>query len=285
MLEPDQATRDAHLMWTRFEPLHTVTYFASQAHTAFTEAGLRGFWRGYFAGRAAPLGPVGAAPVVASFFVFTPSMVERALPDVWTRITPEGALRARQDGAVAALRTVLGTDSPDGLAEIVTDLEAAVACLDPAGRVLGAANAALPTPDHPLARLWQAATTLREHRGDGHIATLVAAGVDGCEALAWRDARDGGTGEREHRGWTDEQWAAARARLADRGWLAADGSLTEVGREERAAVERATDRAAAAPWRGLGARRTARLAERLAPLTSAAGALLPPMHPIRGSAG
>lgn len=278
----EQAFRDAHRMWTLFEPLHTVTYFAPEPQVAFVEAGLRGFWRGYFAGRAAPLGPVAAAPVVASFFTFAPPMVERALPDVWTRTTPEQALRARQAGAVAALRAVLGAELPDpaGLAELAGELEAAVDCLDPAGRVLGAANAALPRPDEPLARLWQAATTLREHRGDGHVAALVAAGVDGCEALVWRTARDGGVGEREYRGWTEEQWAAAGARLADRGWLAGDGSLTETGRAQRQDVEWMTDRAAAAPWRELGEHRVAALVERLTPLARAAGTLLSPMHPI-----
>jgi len=49
----------ARAMWTMFEPAHDVTYFTPEALQAFTEAGLRGYWRGYFAGRSAPLG---AAP-------------------------------------------------------------------------------------------------------------------------------------------------------------------------------------------------------------------------------
>ena len=36
-------------------------------------------------------------------------------------------------------------------------------------------------PAEPLARLWHAATVLREHRGDGHIAALVAADIDGLQ--------------------------------------------------------------------------------------------------------
>ena len=43
--------------------------------------GLRGFWMGYFAARAAPIGPVGPAPVAATFFNFHPAMVRRSLPD------------------------------------------------------------------------------------------------------------------------------------------------------------------------------------------------------------
>jgi hypothetical protein len=49
--------------WTLVEPYHALTYFAPQAAAAFEDIGLRGFWRGYFAGRAAPMGPVGAGVI------------------------------------------------------------------------------------------------------------------------------------------------------------------------------------------------------------------------------
>src|SRR5260221_13426425 len=104
----DDAARAARRMWTLFEPAHMVTYFSAEARSAFTDAGLRGFWRGYFAGRAAPLGPVGAAPVTASFFNFAPAMVARALPGVWKLITPEDALAVRSAGAVGAVGRPLG---------------------------------------------------------------------------------------------------------------------------------------------------------------------------------
>jgi hypothetical protein len=93
----------ARQMWALYEPVHSVSYFTPEAREAFEAAGLRGYWRGYFAGRVAPLGPVAAAPVVAAFFNFAPGMVARALPDVWQRATPERALRARSEGATAAL--------------------------------------------------------------------------------------------------------------------------------------------------------------------------------------
>ena len=57
-------------LWTLFEPVHAVTYFAPEARAAFEAAGLRGFWRGYFAGRVAPLGEAGPVPVTAAFFSF-----------------------------------------------------------------------------------------------------------------------------------------------------------------------------------------------------------------------
>jgi hypothetical protein len=95
-------------MWTLFEPLHAVTYFTPECRAAYEQAGLRGFWRGYFAGRAAPLGPVGPGPVEAMFFGFAGHMVARALPQVWTMISPERALLARAEGANAALTRLLG---------------------------------------------------------------------------------------------------------------------------------------------------------------------------------
>src|ERR1035437_10494971 len=95
-------------MWTLFEPIHAVTYFAPAARSAYEQAGLRGFWRGYYAGRAAPLGAAGAAVVTASFYTFAPAFVARAIPAVWELITPEQALRARMSGAVEALGGLLG---------------------------------------------------------------------------------------------------------------------------------------------------------------------------------
>src|SRR5438105_4555509 len=51
-----------------------------------------------------------------------------------------------------------------------------------AGRPLYGALRSLPWPDAPHLRLWHACTLLREHRGDGHVAALTAAGLDGVEA-------------------------------------------------------------------------------------------------------
>src|SRR5690606_11291747 len=73
----------ARRLWLVGEPIHALTYFSTDATAAWEAAGVRGFWRGYFATRAAPLGPVGAGPVVATFYNFAPGMVERALPAVW----------------------------------------------------------------------------------------------------------------------------------------------------------------------------------------------------------
>ena len=165
------------------EPIHLVTYFSEEPTEALTALGLRNYWDGYFAGRSAPLGRVPAAVVDAVFYNFADGEVARHIPRVWTTTTPEAALDARERGSVAALRRILGdlADAP-GLAR-AADLATAAATSAPTeGRALYAALRALPVPEEPVARLWHAATLLREHRGDGHVAALVTEGIGGTEA-------------------------------------------------------------------------------------------------------
>jgi hypothetical protein len=272
-------TAVARDMWTLFEPVHAVTYFAPEVREAYEAIGLRGYWRGYFAGRSAALGAVGPAPVVAAFYGFAPRMVERALPSVWALASPEATLAAREAGNRAALRRVLGDDI-DGVAELAALLERAVDAAPVEGRLLGATYAALPRPADPLLRVWHACGVLREHRGDGHVAALVAAGVDGIDSLVWRVGIDL---PREvvqpYRGWTDEEWSAAAERLARRGWLDAEGRVTDAGRAAHDAVEDATDLAAARPWEALG-EDAETLCTLLAPLAERCLAELPAMNPI-----
>jgi hypothetical protein len=225
----DDAAAAARRMWALFEPVHVVTYFTAEGRGAFEAAGLRGFWRGYFAGRAAPLGRAGAAPVVASFFVFAPAMVSRAIPAVWDLTAPASVLPARQAGAAAAIGRLLGLPParpvPVEVRAAADGLMAAATGLEQAGRPLAAGNIALPVPDEPLARLWHAATLLREHRGDGHVAALVAADLDGAEALLLRIGTERAA-PGAHRRELGARAAAARARLDRRG----------VGRRRRPAV-------------------------------------------------
>jgi hypothetical protein len=232
----EDALVTARRMWTLYEPVHVVTYFAPEARKAFEAAGLRGFWRGYFAGRAAPL-------AIATFCNFAPSFVRRALPAVWELITPSEALRVREAGAVVALRALIdgsaGQPGPSdrddvaarsapGLLRGAADLLLAVTeDLDVAGRPLGGPNAAQPVPADPFARLWWAATVLREHRGDGHVAALVAAGIDGCEALVLRTAVDVAGAAEAGAGAAGAGAAEAGAGPAGAG--AGDGSAGEGG--------------------------------------------------------
>ncbi len=236
----------ARRLWLSLETLHDVVYFAPAVRDAGVGLGLRGFWMTYFAFRAAPLGPVGPAAVIAAFAGFHPDMVGRALPDAWSRATPQACLTARAEVSAGALREA-GADPADCRAAAGM-LAPVAAAADATGRPLFAANATVPLPDDPVAALWQVATTLREHRGDGHVAALVAAGVSGIQAHLLQVATGRFPGEviRNARGWTEQDWADAAARLREFGLLTEDAAplLTKPGRALLADIETRTDHAA-----------------------------------------
>lgn len=232
----------ARRFFDRFEPVHAVTYFAPEARAALDALGYRGFWMGYFAARSAPLGMVARDVVTATFYNFAPERVAKALPAAWEIAGPEAALRARRESAVAALRRygLASAETLELAAELMTKA-ARVAPLD--GRPLFAANRALPWPDEPLAALWHAATLLREHRGDAHVAVLAAAGISGREcnvlhAAAGRVPREYLARTRDYDG---ASWRHHEQRLAERGLLDADGSLSPTGRELKEHIESTTD--------------------------------------------
>jgi hypothetical protein len=272
-------------LWALGEPYHALTYFADESRSAAAATGLRGFWNGYFATRAAPLGPVGAEVVTATFYNFAPGFVARRVPGVWQVVDPAAALAARLAGVDAAVRRVLGEEWPGSAAAAETAglLAAAAAAVDLPGRPLAAANAGLPVPPEPHLAVWQSLTTLREHRGDGHNAALLQRGISGVGAhvLAAAAGRTAREWLLRARGWDDVAWDAAADELAGRGWLAG-GELTAEGAAIVAAVESDTDRLALGPWRALGDARCDRLAELLGPVRRAvvAGGVWPEGNPI-----
>jgi len=286
------APRTARAMWKLFEPLHALTYFAPECIEEFSTAGLKGFWMGYFAGRAAPMGAVAPAVVDATFFSFNPERVRRALPDAWSFAPPDRVLDARLAGVARALDRVLvsgadgnGTGISDGeIARAAALAMSAVEGSTVVGRPLAAANLALAWPDDPRLALWQAATVLREHRGDGHIVALVAAGLDGRQALVTMAAT--GAVPREllqaARGWDDDAWDASAGTLIERGWIDEDGTQTTSGAAARLEVENLTDRLAAEPWERLGEHDTEALRAVLTPLARAiaASGSVPVPNPI-----
>ncbi|WP_329625673.1 hypothetical protein OG357_23580 [Streptomyces sp. NBC_01255] len=281
-------------MWHLLEPLHALLYYAPEA---FDEAAALGYdtaerWPSYFAWRSAPLGAPGPARVASAFYSFSPEMVARYVTEGAGReaqaptALPADVLAARLRAVDRTYRSVLGEDtvkSPE-LAEAAALARRAAEAAGTEGRPLAAANAALPWPEAPHLVLWQAATILREHRGDGHLAALLVAGLDPVEALV-SFAAIGAAPEAvfESRGWSAAAWSAARARLATRGLVHATGAATDEGRALRDQVELRTDELAAAPWAALGPDGTSRLAELLGgPWLSAIGSGLLPAENTLG---
>jgi len=242
---------------------------------------------GYFGFRAAPFGAVGSAVVEATFANFAPRMVARSVPDVWSFATPEELLVARRSAAADELRAVV-PEIESVAADTIDRVGAVISAASSIGRPLFAANSALDPVDDPVEQLWQHATSLREHRGDGHVATLLSTGVDGCEAHLLHAAEHRTPHEvlQPNRGWTDDEWAAANERLTERGLLA-DGELAEAGRELRRDIEAETDRLAAGPFdRTLDDEdQTALLVELTAPAQAvAASGIIPFPNPMGLSA-
>ncbi|MFI5691308.1 hypothetical protein ACIA58_05675 [Kribbella sp. NPDC051586] len=281
----------ARRMWKALEPYHAVTYFSPETRKATDALGLKGGWMSYFGCRAAPLGAVGPEFVAAVFYNFHPAMVARSLPDAWTYATPAQLLDARLTAVDNAVRRLFPDAPPyqtvwSGEAvKRAAELARRAAELAPvAGRPIAAANAALEWPDEPHLVLWHATTILRESRGDGHVAALVAAELSPCQALVTISAAGGPAKEvfQLNRRWSDEEWAAASDDLASRGLLDADGTLTDAGRALRQQVEETTDALADQGWRALGDDLTGELHDAVRPMSAVlmSAGLIPADNPM-----
>lgn len=264
---------NARRLWKLLEPIHAVGYFSPEPIGQLKEAGYRGYWMGYFAARSAPLGAVPAEVVHAVFYNFAFSHVSRALPDAWTYAPPEAADKARRAGAVAALRRHLGplADSDD-LTRAASLASRAALGAPPEGRALYAALRSLPVSDDPLTLLWDSATLLREHRGDGHVATLLAAGIGGRESHVFHALANGTSPSvyATSRNIHETEWDSLVSGLQSRGLVTDDGqSLTDAGRETKAGIESTTDALAATAYATLEPAEIDELIALLRPLAKA----------------
>jgi hypothetical protein len=268
----ERTTHRARRLWRALEPVHAITYFAPEPQAACQELGTRGFWMSYFAQRAAPLGAAPPELVTALFYNFHPGLVARSVPHVWSLADPQRFLEVRLAAVDAALRRLAGPEllGSAELAEAAATAREAAVAAPTAGRALGAANAALDWPEPAHLVLWHAQTVLREHRGDGHVAALLTAGLDPAEALVLfaADTELESDYLRRVRGWSEQEWAAATGRLAERG-LVADGRITPAGVALRDEVEAHTDALADVPWAGIGDARIERLVGLVEPLVAA----------------
>ncbi len=259
MTDPDVSTdvsTQAGRALRAFNVLHSTVYFAPEADEEYVAAGLRPGRMGYFASRSAPMGAVGPDVVTAAFYNFNPELVARHIPRAWSLASPEQVIAARWKVADQTLRRLLGEDvigSPE-FARAAELLTAAARECRIEGRALFAGHAGLTWPTEPHLVFWHAVTLLREHRGDGHIAVLMAAELSGIEALVTHTATGRGmlpAAAKALRMWSDDEWAAAEAGLTGRGLLDGHGALTEVGERQRVQIESDTDRLGAGPWRNV----------------------------------
>ena len=261
----------ARQMFELVEPIGAIPYSADEPNVEMFALGFTNYWDTYFAGRAAPLGPVPAEVVDALFYSFAPGEVARHIPKVWSTTTPEAAMAARQVGCVKALRRILGdhVDSP-AFAQAADLLLKAATSAPVEGRPLYAALCATPVPDEVVARLFYAAALLREHRGDGHVAALMVEGVGRLEAHALFALDLGMRAEKFGRihHLPAAQLAAVTDGLRQRGLIGEDGWLSGEGRAARQRIEAHTDDMAARPYETLTATELDALVAALEPLAT-----------------
>ncbi|HZA09865.1 SCO6745 family protein [Mycobacterium sp.] len=244
----------AGLLCRTIDPFHSASYFVPETEEKFGALGMDNRMR-YFASRSAPMGAVSAGVVAATFYNFNPELVAAKIPAAWQIASPAAVTRMRYEIVEEAMPRVLG-EQLAGSSELARGAvilrRAAESIPDGDGRPLYAAHAELPWPQSVCGQLWHAVTLLREYRGDGHIAALIAHELGGLEALITHSAAGiGFTNDfaRRLRGWSAEQWDAGVDRLRDRGLLDAAGKLTPLGDDVRSRIEDLTDDLAYQPWR------------------------------------
>jgi len=280
--DPSDGRRISAWMLGVLGVLHGPVYRAREVRARLADAGIDDRMAMYLAQRSATLGAAGPELVAATFYGFSPQTVAQHLPAVWQRVTPQQVLERTLDG----LRELFGrllADLGDEVAALAETLRPVAAAHPTAGRPLAAAWAAVPATGEPLLDLWLATTVIRESRGDGHVALLVAADIGPLEShlVTQGDQPEMRPTLGAMRGWTAQEIDAAASGLRDRGLLDADGKRTDAARALRADIERRTDELSAAPWDAAGSAAVGRIADlalSLLPPVLLSGTLMPPVY-------
>ncbi len=240
---PSVPGTDARRLRDAVEPIATIGWWAQAAGDEFAAAGLD-FFGGYVWGRAASLGAdAETSTVVSAFGVFDAGLVGAVLDAAKPVASHDVILAGRERGAAAGLAAATQSIDVDLVASTAARLRSAMEDVDGTARPLFSGLRALPVPTDPHGALWRAAEMYREHRGDGHLAACVAAGLDQVEMnvltelwLGYPVGEYSGT-----RGFPPERLQAGVASLAASGWVDEDGALTADGREAREQIEHSTD--------------------------------------------
>lgn len=239
------------------EPVTGQVYFSPECHANYEALGFapsRGEFNGvmapdgpaYFTSRGSVMGQVSGDVVAAAFAVFNPATVVPSVAHGWSLTDAPTICAARDRGAVAQLRRVLGAE-PDGLSRAVDLLRRATGPLRPEGRPLYAGLRSLALPDTEfgatLGEMWRLGDMLREYRGDSHTAAWVSAGFTACEIGVLSELYWGlpAKSYSRTRGWSEADYDAAFESLDGQGLISPGAELTDAGRAAREQIERATD--------------------------------------------
>ena len=265
--------------------LHSPVYRSRELRGRLEALGVTDRLAGYLAQRAAPLGlpdgRPGAHLVTATFYGFSPDAVAQRMPAVWDIASPAQVV----DAVLDSMRELLGgllDDHRDVVAELADLIGPVVDSSEVVGRPLAAAWRDVPRTGEPLLDLWLATTVIRESRGDGHIALLVAEGIGPLEShlMTTGDRPEAREALEGLRAWKSSDIDAAATRLREAGLLDEEGGRTDRCRELRNDIERRTNERSAAAWAATAPETIARLSDLLLdllPPVLVSGTLLPPV--------
>ena len=216
----------ARSFYKAYEPIHSSIYFVSSANERYEEIGLRPGWMGYFASRSAPMGAVGAEVVAATFYSFSPSLIAKYIPLAWSIASPDAVTKARLAAVGGIMDAALASYNRSEITAAISQLEPIALDLSLDGHPLYAGQRGVPFVEDPLIRLWQILTLFREHRGDSHLACLVSVPLGGVEAnvLHHLDGRAAKEFLTRSRGFGEQDWQLATARLINLGLVSQDGT-------------------------------------------------------------
>ena len=238
---PPVTSTPARRLRDSLEPIATQGWWSRQSADRTVALGL-GFFDGYVWGRAASLGQPAASVVVAAFGVFEPAFLSSVYEQGRSAAVRDDVLRERALGAEESLVAILGSSHAASAGEVADTILAATDRLDGAARPLFSGLRELAVPPNNYGRLWRAAELVREHRGDGHLAACIAAGLDAVTMNVLTELWVGYPvgGYSSSRGFTPEVINNSIGALEARGWVGG-GALTPDGVRARTDIEDATD--------------------------------------------
>ena len=242
--------------WIFWDPGAVRRYVALGLPEAFAEP------LGYIASRGAPLAGAGPDAVIAAFGSISPMGI-RATFDLVGSSDRFEAFRLARDEAVAEGLREHAPSIVEPLIELGPILWPVVEQLPTMGRVLFGAHLALPRPEDPLLSGWHAVNCIREWRGDGHWALVVAAGLDQAEASILHNAWLGYETDwlANSRGTDPQALEAGWQSLARKGLADDSRNVLPTGVQLRQRIEDDTDALTTAPWELLGEERSRWFAE------------------------
>ena len=237
---PEVPNSPARRLRDALEPIATQGWWSRSVADEMGALSLN-FLGAYVWGRAASLGTPSASTVVSAFGAFEPNFLSSIYLATRDQVARDTILDARASGASQAMSLVCSLEEASA---IVEPLRRSMESADGCARPLFSGLRELEMPQSPQGQLWRLAEMFREHRGDGHLAAVIAHGFTALEMNIITELWLGyDLGEYSAtRGFPQEAIETTMSSLQERG-ITDDKGLTAFGYNVRSQIEHDTDRA------------------------------------------